>query len=143
MTTPTPTAETVTALARRYRLELNMGTADAPDWQLVPGVMEFTPATEPNVEEVTTYDSEGWGEHAVTQLDWQVEVQLAHRHHPETGAFNPVQVELRQIARRFGAGSYAHIRYYDRSGQPDAYEGRALVTWAPEGVTPRPPTRSR
>ncbi|MFD7508120.1 phage tail tube protein [Streptomyces sp. NPDC059853] len=133
MTTPTPAAETVTALARRYRLECNMGTADAPDWQLVPGVLEFKPAEEPTQEEVTTYDSEGWGEHAVTQLDWQIETKLAHRHHPETGEFNPVQVHLRKTARRFAAASYVHLRYFDRSGQPDAYEGRALVTWAPEG----------
>ncbi|MFB7900206.1 phage tail tube protein [Streptomyces xiamenensis] len=133
MTTPTPTAETVTALARRYRLECNMGSSDAPDWQLVPGVLEFTPSEEPNQEETTPYEADGWGEHAVTQLDWQIEVKLAHRHHPETGEFNPVQVHLRRTARRFGAASYVHIRYFDRSGQPDAYEGRALVTWAPEG----------
>jgi hypothetical protein len=136
MTTPPPIAETVTALARRYRLELDMGTIDLPEWTLVPGITEFTPATEPTHQEVTTYDEEGWGEHAVTKLDWTVELTLAHRAHPETGAFNAAQEALRKASRSFGAASYVHIRYFDRFGADDAYEGRALVTWEPDGGSP-------
>ncbi|MFJ7208232.1 phage tail tube protein [Streptomyces sp. NPDC098789] len=137
MSTPTPPAETVTALARRYRLELDMGTVpNTPVWTLVPGVTEFTPKVEPTQQEVTTYDAEGWSEQAVTMLAWSIETTLAHRHHPTTGAFNAAQEALRRASRSFGERSYVRVRYYDRNGAPDAQQGTALVTWEPSGGGP-------
>ncbi|MFE7316407.1 phage tail tube protein [Streptomyces sp. NPDC057555] len=136
MSTPTPPAETVTALARRYRLELDMGTDGTPAWTMVPGITEFTPKIEPTQQDVTTYDAEGWSEQAVTMLAWSVEVTLAHRAHPETGKFNAAQEALRKASMRFGADSYVTVRYYDRNGADDAYQGRALVTWEPDGGGP-------
>ncbi|MFE6689641.1 phage tail tube protein [Streptomyces sp. NPDC057743] len=136
MSTPTPPAETVTALARRYRLELDMGKDGTPAWTLVPGITEFTPKIEPTQQDVTTYDAEGWSEQAVTMLAWSVEVTLAHRAHPTTGVFNAAQEALRRASMSFGAASYVRVRYYDRNGAPDAQEGTALVTWEPEGGGP-------
>lgn len=137
MSTPTPPAETVTALARRYRLELDTGTVPAtPVWSLVPGITEFTPKIEPTQQEVTTYDAEGWSEQAVTMLAWSIEATLAHRAHPTTGVFNAAQEALRKASRAFGAKSYVRVRYYDRNGADDAQEGTALVTWEPDGGGP-------
>ncbi|MGW8767678.1 phage tail tube protein [Streptomyces sp. NPDC055815] len=137
MSTPTPPSETVTALARRYRLELDMSTTPGtPAWALVPGVTEFTPKIEPTQQEVTTYDAEGWSEQAVTMLAWSIETTLAHRAHPTTGVFNAAQEALRKASRSFGAASYVRVRYYDRNGAPDAQEGTALVTWEPDGGGP-------
>ncbi|MEF3114486.1 phage tail tube protein [Streptomyces chrestomyceticus] len=133
MSTPTPPAETITALARRYRLELDMGKDGAPNWTLVPGITEFTPKVEATQQEVTTYDSDGWTEQAVTMLAWSIEATMAHRAHPVTGAFNAAQEALRKASMSFGAQSYVRVRYYDRNGQPDAYQGTALVTWEPDG----------
>ncbi|QKW51686.1 phage tail tube protein [Streptomyces buecherae] len=136
MTTPTPPAETVTALARRYRLELDTGTSGTPSWALVPGVAEFTPKIEPTQQDVTTYDAEGWAEQAVTMLAWSIEATLVHRAHPTTGAFNAAQEALRKASKSFGAKSYVRVRWYDRTGADDAQEGTALVTWEPEGGGP-------
>ncbi|MFD7103113.1 phage tail tube protein [Streptomyces celluloflavus] len=136
MSTPTPPVETVTALARRYRLELDMGTNNAPTWTLVPGVTEFTPKVEPTQQDVTTYDAEGWSEQAVTMLAWSVETTIAHRAHPTTGAFNAAQEFLRKASMSFGAASYVTVRYYDRNGADDAQQGTALVTWEPAGGGP-------
>lgn len=136
MTTPTPPAETVTALARRYRLEINTSTTSTPSWTLLPGITEFAPKIEPTQQDVTTYDAEGWSEQAVTMLAWSVETTIAHRAHPVTGAFNPTQEHLRRASMSFGAASYVHVRYFDRTGADDAYEGTALVTWEPDGGGP-------
>ncbi len=135
MSTPTPPAE-VTALARRYRLEINTGTTGTPAWSLLPGITEFTAKVEPTQQEVTTYDAEGWVEKAVTMLAWSVEATVSHRAHATTGAFNPVQEFVRKASLSFGAASYVHLRYYDRTGADDAYEGRALVQWEPDGGGP-------
>ncbi|WP_369377662.1 phage tail tube protein [Streptomyces sp. cg36] len=136
MSTPTPPAETITALARRYRLELDTSITGTPAWSLVPGITEFTPKVEPTQQDVTTYDAEGWTEQAVTMLAWSIETTIAHRAHPVTGAFNPAQEALRKASMSFGAGSYAKVRYYDRNGADDAYQGQALVTWEPDGGGP-------
>ncbi|MFF2922726.1 phage tail tube protein [Streptomyces celluloflavus] len=136
MTTPTPPAETVTALARRYRLELDMGKDGTPAWSVIPGITEFTPKIEPTQQDVTTYDADGWSEQAVTMLAWSIETTLAHRAHPTTGVFNPAQEALRKASMSFGAASYVRVRYYDRNGAPDAYQGQALVTWEPDGGGP-------
>ncbi|KUF19589.1 phage tail tube protein [Streptomyces silvensis] len=133
MSTPTPPAETETALARRYRLELNTGTEAAPVWALVPGVQEFAPKVEPTQQKSTTYDDEGWADSTVTELAWSIETKLAHRCHPTTRAFNAAQERLRLASENFGSASRVHIRYYDREGRPEAYEGFALVTWEPDG----------
>ncbi|MFD9879995.1 phage tail tube protein [Streptomyces alboflavus] len=135
MSTPIPPAETETALARRYRLELNTGTVAAPVWSLVPGVQEFAPKVEATQQKSTTYDDEGWADSTVTELAWSIEAKLAHRCHPETRVFNAAQERLRVAAESFSAASVVHVRYYDREGRPEAYEGRALVTWEPEGGT--------
>lgn len=136
MSTPTPPAETITALARRYRLELDMGKDGTPAWTLVPGITEFTPKIEPTQQDVTTYDADGWSEQAVTMLAWSVETTLAHRAHPVTGAFNAAQEALRKASMSFGTASYVRVRYYDRNGAADAYQGTALVTWEPDGGGP-------
>ncbi|WP_439676001.1 phage tail tube protein [Embleya sp. MST-111070] len=137
MSTPTPPVETVTALARRYRLDIDTGTSSAATWSPLIGITEFAPKVEPTQQDVTTYDAEGWVEQAVTMYAWSVEVTIAHRAHPTTGAFNPVQEKLRKAAMKFGAASYVRVRYYDRNGvADDAYQGTALVTWEPDGGGP-------
>lgn len=133
MSTPTPPAETITALARRYRLELDTGKDDAPEWTMVPGVNAFTQKTDQTTQDVTDYESGGWARNAVTQLAWSVEVTIMHRCHPETGAFNASQEALRKASMAFGAASLVHVRWYDRDGRDEAYEGRALVQWEPDG----------
>ncbi|WP_203632915.1 phage tail tube protein [Streptomyces halstedii] len=137
MSTPTP-AESVTALARRYRLDLDMGGGedDTGDWVLVPGITAFQPKVTPTQQDVTTYDAEGWSEQAVTMLAWSVELTLAHRAHPVTGKFNAAQEALRKAAKMFAADSYVSVRYYDRNGADDAQQGMALVTWEPDGGGP-------
>lgn len=129
--------ETVTALARRYRCEVDMNpVGSVPSWALIPGITEFTPKIEPTHQETTTYDSEGWGEQAVTLLAWSLEMTLAHRAHPVTGQFSPTQEFLRRASLKFGGASYVRVRYFDRHGAEDAHEGSALVTWEPEGGGP-------
>lgn len=133
MSTPVQPAETETALARRYRLELDTGTTAVPAWSIVPGMQEFAPKIEPTQQESTTYEDEGWADNTTTKLAWTAEATLTHRCHPTTKAFSPTQVALKKASERFGAPGTVHVRWYDREGRDDAYEGYALVTWEPDG----------
>jgi hypothetical protein len=130
MTTPTP----ITALARRWRLELDMSAAkDGSDWQLVPGVTDFSPSAEPNIEDSSDYDSGGWAGNTKTGQAWEVSTTINRRINDQVKTYHPTHEAIRLASFGFGSASQVHLRYYDRDGLPEAYEGTAIVTWAPSG----------
>lgn len=129
----TPVEPDITALARRWRLEVNVGTAGAPDWKLCPGVTSFEPEAEPNIEDSSDYDSEGWAGTTKTGQAWTLGVTINRKVKETAKTYNAVHEALRLASFAYGAASKAHIRYMDRTGLPEAYEGRALVTWKPSG----------
>ncbi|MGW5409030.1 phage tail tube protein [Streptomyces spiralis] len=130
MTTPTE----VTALARRWRLELDMSAAkDGSDWQLVPGVTNFEPSADPNIEDSSDYDNGGWAGNTKTGQAWELGVTVNRRINDQVKVYHPTHEALRTASFSFGSASQVHIRYYDRDGLPEAYEGTALVTWKPSG----------
>jgi hypothetical protein len=130
MSTPTP----VTALARRWRLEIDMSAAkDGSDWQLVVGVTDFSPAAEPNIEDSSSYDSEGWAENTKTGQSWELGVTINRKINDSVKVYHPTHEAFRLASFAFGSASEVHVRYMDRNGLPEAYEGTALVTWAPSG----------
>lgn len=126
----------VTALARRWRLDINLGTDAVPVWTLVPGITDVKPVISPTFEPSQDYAAAGWLGNTKTALAWSLEVRLWYRLNPTTLAANPAQEALRACALAFGDEGLAHVRWYDRSGVGEAHEGRALVTWAPEGGGP-------
>lgn len=128
MTTP------VTALARRWAIQLDMSAAkDGSDWQTVIGVADFNPAAEPNIEDSSDYDSGGWAGNTKTGQSWELGVTINRRINDQTKVYHPTHEKLRAAAYAFGSDSQVHVRYYDRNGLPEAYEGTAIVTWAPSG----------
>ena len=130
MSTPTPT----TALARRWALQLDMSAAkDGSDWQTVIGVTEFNPAAEPNIEDSSDYDSGGWAGNTKTGQSWELGVTINRRINDQVKVYHPTHEAFRAASYAFGSASEVHVRYYDRDGLPEAYEGTALVTWAPSG----------
>lgn len=133
MTTP---AETVTALARRFRLEVNLGTAEAKNWSLIPGMREFQPTYTPVIQDDRDYDDEGAPRQVKTAYDWGLTCKFSHRTHPDTGAWNAAQEKLRLASESFGDDSYVEVRWFDRDGRDEAYQGLVLVTWTPDGGDP-------
>ncbi|MEE1814208.1 hypothetical protein PUR59_04130 [Streptomyces sp. SP18ES09] len=130
MSTPTP----VTALARRWRLEIDMSAAkDGSNWQIVPGITEFNPAAEPNIEDSSSYDSDGWAENTKTGQSWELGVTVNRKINDQVKVYHPTHEAFRLASFAFGSASEVRVRYYDRTGLPEAYDGIALVTWAPSG----------
>jgi hypothetical protein len=128
MSTPTETA-----LARRWRLEINMGSAETPDWQLCPAITEFQWTADPNHEDSTTYDTDGWKENDKTAQEWEVEVTFNRKASPDSTTYSPVHEAIRAAFFAYGSASKNHIRFMDRDGLPEAYEGYALPKWEPQG----------
>lgn len=128
MSTPTETA-----LARRWRLEINMGSAEVPNWQLCPAVTEFQWTAAPNVENSTSYDEDGWAENTKTAQEWEVTATFNRKASPDSTTYSPVHEAIRLAFFAYGAASKNHLRFMDRNGLPEAYEGYGLPNWEPQG----------
>lgn len=127
----TPTEET--ELAREWRLEINMGTDEAPDWQLCPGVREFQPENEPNIEDSSDYDGDGWSSNEKTGQSWKVTVKIRRKANKSVKVYNPVHEAIRLAHFAYGDANKVHLRYMNRLGLPEAYEGKAIPNWTPSG----------
>ena len=130
MTTPTPE----TALARRFRLDADLSVAqDGSNWQQFFGITDFQPTTPPEIQDSTTYDTDGWAENTKTLQSWQLAITFNRQTSSDGTSYNTVHEAFRTAALGFGAGSKIPVRWYDRNGLPEAYQGLALVTWEPQG----------
>ncbi|TXL91579.1 hypothetical protein [Streptomyces sp. IB2014 016-6] len=129
MSTPTEQTE----LAREWRLEINMATAEAPDWQLCPGVREFQPASEPNIEDSSDYDGEGWASNEKTGQAWELGVTIRRKANKAVKIYSPVHEKIRLAHYAYGEDNKIHLRYMNRNGLPEAYEGKAIPNWQPSG----------
>lgn len=129
MSTPTPT----TALARRWRSEINLGTDAAPVWTLIPGITEFQPTFPPNIEDSSSYDTGGWAENEKTGQAWELAMTFNRKINDQVMVFSDAHEALRQAAFAYGSAARVHVRFFDRNGLPEAYEGKALVEWEDQG----------
>lgn len=125
--TLTPTVNTA------WRVDVDTATTETPSWVQIRAANNISPTVNSTVQDATDYDSEGWGSDAVTLRKWQISLGLL-RKRTAAGAADPGQEALRQASEDL---ELVHIRWYDRSSATgEAYEGEALVQWAPAGGSP-------
>ncbi|MFG3085133.1 phage tail tube protein [Streptomyces parvulus] len=131
MSTPTPT----TALARRWKFQLDLSEdQDGSDWVTVLGVTDFKPpAPDPNIEDSSDYESGGWNGNTKTAQGWELTATINRRINDQVKVYHPTHEALRRAAWLFGSNSKAHVRWYDREGLPEAYEGSGVVKWEYSG----------
>lgn len=130
------TQPNVSALARKWAVDVNTGTTMSPIWTRVGAIQEFKPGIDPNLEDDATYDEEGWGSSTKTGLDWSLECKVIRRHDPDdVTEYDPGQEALRAKHDQFGEDGVAEVRWFDRFGGPEAYHGYAEVSWSPDGGT--------
>lgn len=128
-----PTDET-TALARRWAVEVDMNVPGTPDWQRLLGIEEYKPAYEQRREADEGYDDDGSNRQVITGNAERLEIKLKRRQ-GVSGAYNTVHEYLRLKGRAKDAiTGEVRIRWFDRlPGGVEAYEGRAIVEWNPDG----------
>lgn len=131
MTQPT---QEVTGLARRFAVDIDMASPAAAVWSALPGIEELKTTWDQRREGDESYDDQGGARETVTGSSWKLEIKLIHRAGSDGVTFNAVQEYLRGKAQAEDTlTAEIHVRWYDRSGVGEAWDGRALVTWAPDG----------
>ncbi len=127
--------------ARKWRLDVNVGTYAAPVWERLRGVSEFTPSSDPSTQDTTDYDSQGWKSSAVTALGWGVTITVERKVDDEVPTeYDAAQEFLRLKADQTGLGNVVDVRYYEWNGlegpRVQAYRGKAGVQYAEQGGAP-------
>jgi len=119
----------VTALARRFKVDINTGTAGTPVWTTLMGILELAPPkVDPVIQKSADYDDEGWGGNQVTGNDWSMEATV-RRKLSAAGMYDPGQEYLRSRKGKTGADALAQMRCYERDGGVEAYSGWAVIGW--------------
>lgn len=126
-----------TTLNRKWYLDVNTGTFEAPVWTGVFGMTEMKPVNEGNMEDDSDFDGEGFESETQTTIKWGVEAKLKRgvRSAAPT-AYDPGQEVLRLASLQMGIGNRVDIRYYEvtPSGPSvEAFRGFCAVSWEYEG----------
>lgn len=130
---PDSTEQLTSALARKFKVDIDTSLTSTPVWTQVRGIGELKPSIDSTLQDDSDYDSDGWGSQAKTAMSWALELKLVRKLGVTSSNYDPGQEKIRAAADAFGGDSIVHVRWYDRNGGPEAYEGHAVVTWAPEG----------
>ncbi|VXB81942.1 phage tail tube protein [Aeromicrobium sp. 9AM] len=124
-------------LNRKWYLDVNAGTTEAPDWVGIFGMTEFKPSKDPTSQDSSDFDSEGWKSSTVTALGWGAEGKLKRSvRRADATAYDPGQEILRAASDGMGTDNSVEIRYYEVTPggpQVEAYQGFVSVEWTPDG----------
>jgi hypothetical protein len=118
-----------TALARRFRLDINIGTEAAPNWQELKGLNEFNGAPVTAITQADMhYDSDGWKGYVKTAQEYLIEGNVSVKRDRTTKLLNEVHQFLKDASEAFDGDEIVQFRFYDRGGQ-----GWGIVGWTPDG----------
>lgn len=140
MPVPTRTPLGASTTARKWYLDVDTASsAAAPNWIGVFGITEFQPKFEPNLEDDSDYDSDGFQSQTKTAEAWSVEAKVARKVTVADATVYDAGQEFLRASKgigKMGAANSAHVRFYEMTPngpRAEAYEGWAAVTWSPEG----------
>ncbi|GAA3330662.1 phage tail tube protein [Curtobacterium citreum] len=116
-----------TALARKFKLQVTRDLTLQSGFLPLNGLNDFNPNINPNLEDASDYDTNGWSSSEVTMQDWTAEAGIFRR--KTAGVYDAGQELVRACVGQFGDAARVGLRWFDRDGGPEAYSGVALVTW--------------
>lgn len=127
----------ISTLARKFKVEVLAGSEDPSTgaWLPVRGIQELTPSKEDNLEDDSDYDSDGWTSQVRTGQSWSLELSVARKQSGDAGAlaYDPGQELVRAASDQFGIDGTVYVRWYNREGGDEAYQGLAQAGFTDNG----------
>ncbi|AXA97586.1 IPT/TIG domain-containing protein [Microbacterium sp. PM5] len=117
-----------TALARRMKVDVS-DLATPNSWVPFKGINDFNPPITPNLQAADDYDTGGWSAFEKTMQAWVATIKALRK--TTAGVFDPGQELVRSKQLGFGDAGRINVRWYDRNGAPEAFQGVAIVGWVP------------
>lgn len=127
-------AGNTTALARKFRVDVTSDLTLAGGWVEVKGIYSLKPSVNPNLVDTSAYDTNGWDSFEITGNAWSLAESFWRR--TTTGVYDPGQELIRARQGQFGDSARVGVRWYDKNGGPEAFQGVAIIGWdrANDGV---------
>ncbi|MGN8049548.1 phage tail tube protein [Curtobacterium sp. 22159] len=116
-----------TALARKFACEVTADLTLSSGWLRFKGVNDFNPNVNPNLEDSSDYDTDGWASSEVTMQDWSADVGFFRR--KNSGVYDAAQELVRSRIGKFDDEARLGFRWFDKTGGPEANQGIAIPTW--------------
>lgn len=133
-TAVTSPEQLVSTLASKWKLDVDLSPAqDGTNFVAVRAITDFKPDVSVTTQDDSDYDGNGWGSDVKTQLKWSNVVKLARKRGQSSNAYDPGQEALKAAHDVFGNAGTVLVRWYDRNGGPEAYQGFAQVQWSEDG----------
>lgn len=126
--------EIISGVVRDWKLEVAPYTdgAEPTSWTPVLGITEFTPpAVEKNLEDDSSFDSEGWTSQIATGLGWKVEGTVKRARASLTE--DPGQAILRAAGNALLEDGLVHVRVSNREKPTAARVGVADASFTENG----------
>lgn len=114
-----------TALARRYRADVSK---DGTNWVQIMGMNDFNPTLDRTTQDSSDYDSDGWGSSEITMQSWGVDIKANRK--TTASVFDPGQELCRAASDKYGEDARLYVRWYDKNGGAEAYQGRGIVEFS-------------
>lgn len=113
------------ALARRFKMDVSI---DATTWLPLRGINDLSPQpSTPDNQAADDYDTGGWHGFEKTMQAWTAVAKVNRVQ--SAGVFDPGQELVRGRQLGWGDDARVNVRWYDRNGAPEAYQGVALIGW--------------
>lgn len=122
-------------LARRWALDVRALGTEGSEFTRVRGINSFQPGLDPNMEDTTDFDNDGWTSQEKTMQGWSLSIGFIEKVGAEDNAQDPGQAILEAASDQFGAESMVEARWFERNGEL-AYQGVASVQYEPQGGSP-------
>jgi len=119
---------------KKWRLDCT--TDGGTTWIRVRGVTNLQPTVNTTTQDDSDYDSGVWGSDAKTQLKWELTGTVKRAKGDSTTLYDAGQEVLRLAHDQVGSAGSVVVRWYDRTGGPEAYTGTAFVQWSETGGAP-------
>lgn len=132
----TPANPGISQSPSRWLVQVDTASSNtAPAWLSVFGTQSFAPKINPNMVDNSDFDTGVWTSQAITGVGWANTQTCEHKLY--TGAPDPGLEFIRLKATPAGTRNIelVHTRWFDRYGQPEAFEGWALCTYENQGGT--------
>lgn len=124
----------VSTLARKWKMDIDSSPAqDGTGYIPVRAVTDFQPAVADTMQDDSDYESGGWGSDVKTMLKWSLVTKLARKRGVTSLSYDPGQEILRAAQDQFDAAGIVRVRWYNRNGGTESFEGYANVQWAEDG----------
>ena len=122
-------------LARRWALDVRALDSVDGEFTRVRGINSFQPGLDPNMEDTTDFDNDGWTSQEKTMQGWSLSIGFIEKVGAEDLQQDRGQGILEEASDKFGPDSMVEARWYERNGEL-AYQGVASVQFEPQGGSP-------